>query len=213
MSEAFTKIKTSHKFTGDVSGLQTYYGRWAQNYNRDLADQKWVCPEVTCDIVKAVATSYFRGEITILDAGCGTGLVGIGLKQRGFAIIDGIDLTNEMANLARQTGAYRHLNGGIDLNLPPSALPELPYDIVVSSGMFTHGHVEPAALLSLVDYCRKGGFVIVSTRASYAETTQFETFLNDKVLSLDVQLVFCVRDARHIKEESGHYWVLRRNSP
>lgn len=117
MNESFAKIKTSHKFTGDVEGLRNYYGMWAHNYNRDLADQKWVSPEVTCDIVRAVATSYISSAATVLDAGCGTGLVGAGLKQRGFDIIDGIDLSEEMVAFAARTDAYRHLQGGIDLNI------------------------------------------------------------------------------------------------
>lgn len=75
--------------------------------------------------------------------------------------------------------------------------------------MFTRGHATPSALLSLIKYSRPDGLIIASTRASYAKLTGFESFLTEKILGSDVQLLFCVRDARYIEEEGGHYWVLR----
>ncbi len=54
-------------------------------------------------------------ENKILDAGCGTGLVGIALKQKGYESVDGFDLSEEMIKVAAATGVYKSLNSGIDM--------------------------------------------------------------------------------------------------
>jgi len=46
----------------------------------------------------------------VLDAGCGTGLVGLSLKARSIDEIVGIDLSPDSIKLAEQTGAYARLH-------------------------------------------------------------------------------------------------------
>jgi 2-polyprenyl-3-methyl-5-hydroxy-6-metoxy-1,4-benzoquinol methylase len=210
MRNSFETVKRSHQFRHDVEGLKRYYGEWAGRYNADLASECWVAPQVTCEVVRLVVAGYSSIGASVLDAGCGTGLVGIGLRRLGFESVDGVDLSEQMVQQAFETGAYRQLRGGVDLNKRPPAQEAGRYGIVVSSGMFTHGHVEPAALLSLIDYCERGGFVVVSTRNSYMVKTAFEQFVEHEVLSPEVELRFRVRDARYLEEEGAHYWVFHR---
>ena len=70
------------------------YDEWATSYDTDLADeaQGYVAPERAADTVARVAG--VSGEI--LDAGCGTGLVGVALVDRGATTIDGVDLSPGM---------------------------------------------------------------------------------------------------------------------
>lgn len=210
MRKSYETVKLSHVFHNDVEGLKRYYEGWAARYNEDLTNENWVAPQVTCDLVRLVATGYCVNNISVLDAGCGTGLVGSGLNERGFKLIDGIDLSEQMVEEASKTQAYRSLRGGVDLNIRPKDYEGKQYEIVVSCGMFTHGHVQPKALLSLIDYCAEGGFVIISTRNSYMDKTKFERFLNEEVLSPEIELKFCVRNARYLEEEGGHYWVFHK---
>lgn len=50
-----------------------------------------------------------RGQI-ILDVGCGTGLVGLVLKQTSFCgTLIGIDISQEMISLAKETGCYSEI--------------------------------------------------------------------------------------------------------
>ncbi|MFL1419811.1 class I SAM-dependent DNA methyltransferase [Pseudomonas fildesensis] len=211
MRKSYQAVNGSHVFHNNVGGLKQYYEDWAAHYNEDLANESWIAPQVTCDLVRLVATSYGLNDTSILDAGCGTGLVGVGLNERGFNLIDGIDLSEQMVCEAFKTHVYRSLRGGVDLNVRSKKQGGRQYGIVVSCGMFTHGHVKPEALLSLIDYCASGGFVIVSTRNSYMSKAKFEEFVRLEILSSMIELQFCVRNARYLEEEAGHYWVFHKN--
>jgi len=82
----------------------------------------------------------------------------------------------------RQTGAYRALiSGGHILQTIPAyeesqyeANDTLPSDVTVCCGVFTTGHVPPIALRELIRITKPGGVVLVSTRKSYYETTEFK---------------------------------------
>ena len=66
----------------------------------------YVAPAVTAQAVVAA-----NGNITgsVLDAGCGTGLVGVALSQAGAKTIDGIDISSGMLDVARKSEVYSDL--------------------------------------------------------------------------------------------------------
>ena len=210
MRSSFESIKKSHVFFGDVPGLKQYYDAWAQQYDEDLADQDWVAPQVAADLVHLLASAFGSPESTILDAGCGTGLVGRALRAYGDYVIDGIDLSDSMAEGALRTNAYRKVFGGVDLTAPVRDARLGQYDLVVSCGMFTLGHVRPPALLTLVEYTRPGGLIAVSTRGTYAAETGFGDFVRSREVTDKVSLEFKLADGKYLAEEGADYWVFRR---
>lgn len=136
--------KASHSFETNAGYLSKSYRDGAGTYDLDLGRMGYCGPTVVAELAAATQTAYFakeRAVITILDAGCGTGLVGLQLKRLGFQLIDGIDLFEEMAEKARQTRVYRHVRSNVDLNGP---LPTTPARAMTSrsaaasscSGMF-----------------------------------------------------------------------------
>ena len=141
------------------------YDEWAGSYDADLADasQDYVAPRHAADTVVRVAG--VDGEI--LDAGCGTGLVGVALVERGATTVDGVDLSPGMLERARATGAYRHLQP-VDLT-HPMPTPADAYDVVVCVGTLTHGHVGPGALGEFVRVTRPGGTVVATVLADLWE--------------------------------------------
>ena len=58
-------------------------------------------------------------NLTIVDAGCGTGLIGVELARHGYRTIDGVDLSPAMVERARQRNVYRDLEDDFDLGVPP----------------------------------------------------------------------------------------------
>ncbi|MFE4857777.1 class I SAM-dependent DNA methyltransferase [Streptomyces sp. NPDC056670] len=210
MSKSFTNIAQSHVFFDDAPGLKTYYEDWAPRYDVDLADQKWVAPRVAANFVHLLASAYGSPESTIFDAGCGTGLVGAFLSKLGDYVIDGVDLSENMAAEAARTKAYRKVYGGVDLSAPTRDERLDQYDIVVSSGVFTLGHVRPTALLTLIEYARPNGLILVSTRGSYATETGFEEFARSPEVAGRAALRFKLEDANYIAEEGADYWVFRK---
>ncbi|MHC1558421.1 class I SAM-dependent DNA methyltransferase [Actinomycetospora sp. C-140] len=134
------------------------YDEWAESYDAELAGetQGYVAPGLAADTVVRVAGT----GVTVLDAGCGTGLVGAALAERGVGLIDGVDVSPGMLEQARATGAYRTLEPA-DLTRPLPT-PADSYDAVVCVGTLTHGHVGPEALAEFVRLTRPGGTVVAT---------------------------------------------------
>ncbi|RWN54088.1 MAG: class I SAM-dependent methyltransferase [Mesorhizobium sp.] len=206
------RMKASHALDGDAARLAHLYRGWASAFDLDQARVGYCGPMIVAELAGAVQTAYLAGQrnaIAILDAGCGTGLVGVELERLGFRLIDGFDLSEEMAEKARQTGVYRHAQGDVDLNGRLSDYSSASYDLTVCCGVLTLGHVRPDRLRELARVTRPNGFVIASTRKSYAETTSFEDQvrrLQDEGVLIPAQ---CLRNGRYVAEEDAHYWVFQ----
>jgi predicted TPR repeat methyltransferase len=142
----------------DPDAARELYDEWAGSYDADLTDasQGYVGPEVAAGTVERVAG--VDGEI--LDAGCGTGLVGVALASRGARTIDGVDLSPGMLERAKATGVYRRL-APADLSRPLPVAAD-SYDVVVCVGTLTHGHVGPGAFGEFVRLARPGGTIVAT---------------------------------------------------
>lgn len=206
------RIKDSHALDGDAGRLAHFYRGWANSYELDVGRDGYCGPMIVAELAGVVQTAYLprqRTTTAILDAGCGTGLVGVELERLGFRLIDGIDLSEEMAEQARKTHVYRHVQGNIDLNGPLFDHSSATYDITICCGVFTLGHVRPEALRELARVTRPNGFVIVSTRKSYAEATSFEDEMRRLQDAGVLVTAHCLNDGKYIAEEGAHYWVFK----
>jgi predicted TPR repeat methyltransferase len=138
--------------------LRERYDVWAADYDNDLDDLQWSAPQAG-----AARCGYFaQPGREILDAGCGTGLVGVALADLGHARIVGFDLSSGMLALSAARGVYSELHQG-------SLLERLPFDdgrfgSVVSVGVFTLGHVDGSAFAELARVTCTGGHVSITFR-------------------------------------------------
>nr|POF17528.1 williams-beuren syndrome chromosomal region 27 protein [Quercus suber] len=136
------------------------YSEWAATYNLDVNSpaMEYVAPTM---VAQAVGAANGRIDGSILDAGCGTGLVGVALHQAGARNIDGLDLSPEMIELAEKTAVYNTLNTA-DL-CQRIDIPNAKYDVVTCCGTLTHGHVGPdPALKEFIRITKKGGVVVAT---------------------------------------------------
>lgn len=139
------------------------YDKWAATYNEEVGDaaQSYVAPVLVAQAAIKYKAAKSPADSIILDAGCGTGLVGQALAMSGARAIDGIDLSQPMLDIARDTGAYRDL-AQADMN-KPIAQKDDTYDIVSCVGTFTLGHVGPdPALRELVRVTKSKGIVVAT---------------------------------------------------
>ena len=67
--------------------LLKYYQDWTKKnkYNQDMIDWNYTAPKEAVSVLKKHALNK---KCKILDAGCGTGLVGIELKKNGYSNIE-----------------------------------------------------------------------------------------------------------------------------
>ncbi|KAJ5562165.1 hypothetical protein N7535_003382 [Penicillium sp. DV-2018c] len=136
------------------------YEKWAATYDQEVGDraQDYVAPVLVAQAAINHGLSNANNSI-ILDAGCGTGLVGVALGMAKPKAIDGLDLSPAMLAIARKTGQYRDLTVA-DMNRPIEKA-DKTYDLVSCVGTFTLGHVGPdPALRELVRVTKNGGLVV-----------------------------------------------------
>ena len=179
-SEGADAIQAAMTLHGQPDRLQAFYAKWANTYDRDVRLEQYIAPEymaryLTLQLdLDAVTAERSASDLRILDAGCGTGLVGVALRAQHYTHIDGLDLSHVMAAKARETGAYTRVTGGHDLTKAFTPVIEERYDVTICCGVFTTGHAPPEALEQLVHLTRPGGLLLVSARKSYCEATGFE---------------------------------------
>lgn len=155
-----------------------YYAKFAETYDSGFAaDMDFRLPVLVADRFVAAG-----GAGPVLDFGCGTGLVGEALAANGTGPVDGLDLSPEMLDRARDKGVYRSLMEG-DI-LDGLVLAEGQYDGVTSSGTFTHGHVGPEALDALLRLARPGAVFALSINAEHFASRGF----SQKLAALDGQI-------------------------
>jgi MFS family permease len=161
----------------DLDELQSEYDRIAYAYDAELVDgMGWRAP----DIVAGVVRRHLPPDARILDAGAGTGLLGVALARAGFNRLDGLDLSPGMLAEAARKGVYGELH---EARLGDALeWRNADYDGVVAAGVFTVGHAPAASLEELVRITRRGGHIIFTLRED-----QVPPGFADKIAELESQ--------------------------
>lgn len=200
-------INAALHLDGDPKHVKEFYEDWAKNYNLDTTSSDYTGPAITA---KLLAEFLSDKSARLLDAGCGTGLVGVELQSIGFNSIDGFDLSDSMAEQATATGAYQRVLGSVDMMRATEKYPHTVYDSVLSVGVFTLGHVPPEALNELLKLTRSGGLLLISTRTHYYDQTNFQPLVDDLIASGQIELLRLLKDAPYNTDGDGHYWVFKK---
>ena len=200
-------IDAALKLDGDPDNVRAYYDDWAQRYDIDTGSVDYSAPAISARLLQQCMTNT---DARVLDAGCGTGLVGVELGNLGYHDIDGFDLSDSMAQRALATGAYGQVKGGIDMMQATQSYAAEAYDAVLSVGVFTLGHVPPAALLVLLALTRPGGLLVVSTRTHYYDQTDFQQRVDELLADGRIELLKLLEDAPYNKDGAAHYWVFSK---
>lgn len=202
-------IDEALRLDGDPERVRRYYDRWASDYDGDVAGVDYASPGICARLLQ-----QFRPDtaIRVLDAGCGTGLVGVELARLGYRNLDGFDLSESMAAKARETGCYAGVRGGVDMMRVAEAYAGQVYDALLSVGVFTPGHVPPQALVELLPPVRAGGLLVISTRTQYCDETDFQQLVDDLSNDGRIRVIELLRNAPYHHDGDGHYWVLEKTA-
>ena len=169
-------VNTAHDLTaGDQEANNALYNEWSGSYDAHLATMDYLSPKATVDAV--VANIKGDSKLKILDAGCGTGLVGASIASNstlsGRFELDGIDISTGMLDEARKKGIYSKLEVG-DLSRRLQ-FADATYDVVVCTGTLTMGHVGPEALEELVRISKSGGVVAATVYGKIWESHGYKS--------------------------------------
>jgi len=193
----------------DESSTVDFYKKWAADYDHQMLDiLGYTSPTL---IAQKLSQQLPDTQSTIFDIGCGTGLTCLFLAERGYANLDGIDLSPDMVRVAGERGIYRELLVG-DVN---QALErdDASYDAVISSGTFTHGHVGPEPMDEIFRILKPGGILACTVHEDLWESmgfvTKFEELVRQGVASLISQEI----DAYYKSGPAeGWFCVYQKNS-
>ena len=152
-----------------------YYQDWTKKnkYNQDMVDLNYVAPKETVLVLKKYAAD---NNWKILDAGCGTGLVGIELKKNGYSNIEGVDFSQNMLDLIPRN-IYKKIEK-VDLNKPLKFNTNM-YDAVTCVGTFTYGHVKPQALNELIRIIKNKGLICFTINEGVYEKYGFDNKIKE----------------------------------
>ncbi|MCY7306566.1 MAG: class I SAM-dependent methyltransferase [Rhodoferax sp.] len=140
------------------------YRDWAETYDQTmLQGLNYQSPATVAELL---ARHMENRHAAVLDVGCGTGLAGQSLAGHGFTVIDGLDVSPEMMEVAARRGVYRNFVHA-DLHAP-LAVASASYDGALGCGIFTHGHVDAR--------CLDGLFRLLKPGAPFAFTVKLEVF-------------------------------------
>jgi SAM-dependent methyltransferase len=144
--------------------IAALYDAWAGDYEAEMSAAGYRHPTICLALL---ARHLPGGSGPILDAGAGTGLLGEWLGLLGFRHVEGLDISQGMLAIAAQKGSYaalHHLALGPDLPLADGQ-----FAGVISSGVFTTGHVGAEALPELIRITRPGGVIVLTVKMALWE--------------------------------------------
>ena len=150
------------------------YREWATTYDSGFVEETGY---VYAKNVAAVLLEELAGATPdVLDIGAGTGLVAGALAG---LTVDGLDISQEMLDVAGQKGLYRNricadLTGPLEIT-------DASYGAFTSAGTFTHGHVGPICLAELMRIAQPGALFVLGINAGVFDQAGFGSAFADLV--------------------------------
>lgn len=141
----------------DAAATRTLYDDWSASYEAEVAEHGYATPGRCAEALKDFTADQ---TAPILDFGCGTGLSGLALKLAGFETIDGLDLSADMLEKAREKGVYRTLSQ-IDADTPLSHTPG-DYAAIAAIGVIGAGAAPISVFHTLMNGLAPGNKLVFS---------------------------------------------------
>jgi predicted TPR repeat methyltransferase len=176
-----------------------YYNRFATVYDDEFAlDMGWRYPQAIAEIYTELANS---GDLPIADIGCGTGLVADYLEVTADSI-EGFDISDEMLRVAAGKSTYGNLQQ-LDIT---GSLAELShqYGAVLSAGTFTHGHLGPKDLVSLLTIGRLDSLFVIGVNKAHYQASQFAKVINELATEAIISQVEIREISMYSKSDHDH---------
>lgn len=148
-----------HQGTSDPREVAERYDGWAHSYDHDLTSWSYQAPSVAAEII----LTRRPDARSVLDVGCGTGMVGAALRARGFTgQLHGLDISQASLEVAQQGGAYDALSpADLQQRLP---VDDGSVDGLACVGVMTYLPDVEVVWREFARVVRSGGLVVATQR-------------------------------------------------
>ena len=155
--------------------------------------------------VNLLATRLKDKNAEIIDVGCGTVLVGENRKAKDFIYFDGIDISEDMLEIAKSRGYRNLLLGSLNNRLP---VLDNAYDIARCVGVFTHGHVSSDGFKELCRIVKPGGYICFTINEGVFEEYGFKEMIAEFQLNKVWEVISLYKDDYMTLENVKGYYCL-----
>lgn len=175
-------LQTAYGYTKSAD-LQRFYDDTANGYENYIKETGYALPH---HLVNFLLPKIQLNKKRILDVGCGSGMLGELLnKSNPYFILEGVDFSLEMIKIAGEKRVdplclrpdagkpiYRSLIK-TDLTTDFRIINEERYDLMVSTGVFTTGHLGFNDLMNLLPCVVSNGIIAVTVKKNVYEDEEF----------------------------------------
>lgn len=188
---------------GSVAAVQAAFDRFGAEYHEAI-----LASGVPTGAAEALMP-HLDPDAQGIDFGCGSGVLGLVLRERGLRrVLDGLDISPVMLELARATGCYRTLER-VNL-LMPEERPPLPgpYDFAITVGLIGDYVPYYMALPQIVSVLRPGAFVGFTVDIKSTPWPALERLGPELGLSILSERTLVVPEGK-LMEQTYHFFVAR----
>jgi predicted TPR repeat methyltransferase len=170
--------------------LARYYDDSAVGYDNYAISVGYILPR----LVAEKASRYLGNSDTVIDVGCGTGLLGVELNLiKDGLVLHGVDISQQMVSHAyrkKQKNGKRNyekffLSDMVDME----TIEKNNYDLMVSSGTFTTGHLSGKDLLGMLGFMKSDSFAVFSVKSDHFEESGFLQELNNLKIKKLIEII------------------------
>lgn len=172
--------------------MSTIGSNWVQNPNRVLKDIEQEFDETASEYEPKSLEWDYRGaddgaafiarhvtpNARVVEAGCGSGLVGQRLQRAGFDNLTGCDISSAMLELAGAKQAYRQL---VKTDIHSIPLADTSFDALICIAVLTYSPDLERAFTEFERLVAPGGTIVFSHRVDLENSCGFSDALSKRL--------------------------------
>jgi predicted TPR repeat methyltransferase len=193
----------------DEDQTHAFYAEWAATYDAELLDQNGYAQPRRC--ADAMERFVPDRNTAIFDMGCGTGLAGMALKDRGYEAVDGCDYSAEMVAKAAATGVYGDLSV-VNLNNHPIPMESASYGAICAVGVLGFGHVSVGVVDEIVRLLTPGGVFIICVNEMWWTEGSLAAKI-EEVAGRGAATIELIEEGEHVPSHNVRGWVIVGRKP